>query len=57
MERDGYETDKVRLMMADVLYEEESDGQTANPAVEHIRLTDLYEAVDGYLAILHAILD
>ena len=37
MERDGYEADKVRLMLADVIYEEEGEGQTANPAVENIR--------------------
>ena len=36
MERDGYEADKVRLMVADVLYEAEADGQSANPAVENI---------------------
>ena len=37
MERDGYEADKVRLMVGDVRYEEESEGQSANPAVENIR--------------------
>ncbi|MBQ9411448.1 MAG: S9 family peptidase, partial [Bacteroidales bacterium] len=37
MERDGYEADKVRLMVADVIYEEEGEGQSANPAVENIR--------------------
>ena len=37
MERDGYEADKVRLMLADVLYGEEGEGQSANPAVENIR--------------------
>ena len=37
MERDGYEADKVRLMLADVCYEEEGEGQTGNPAVTGIR--------------------
>ena len=37
MERDGYEADKVRLMMADVIYEEAGEGQSANPAVADIR--------------------
>ncbi len=37
MERDGYEADKVRLMLADVIYGEDSEGQSANPAVENIR--------------------
>ncbi len=37
MERDGYEADKVRLMLSDVLYEEEGEGQTANPVVVNIR--------------------
>ena len=37
MERDGYEADKVRLMMGRVVYEEEGEGQTANPTVVGIR--------------------
>ena len=37
MERDGYEADKVRLMMADVVYAEEGEGQCANPEVLNIR--------------------
>ena len=37
MERDGYEADKVRLMMGRVLYEEEGEGQTGNPTVAGIR--------------------
>ena len=37
MERDGYEADKVRLMMGDVVYEEEGEGQCANPVVTNIR--------------------
>ena len=37
MERDGYEADKVRLMMGEVVYEEEGEGQCANPAVTNIR--------------------
>jgi len=37
MERDGYEADKVRLMLADVIYNEADEGQSANPAVENIR--------------------
>ena len=37
MERDGYEADKVRLMPGDVIYGEDSEGQSANPAVENIR--------------------
>ena len=37
MERDGYEADKVRLMVGDVVYEEEGEGQTANPEVVDIR--------------------
>ena len=36
MARDGYEADKVRLMVADVVYEPEGEGQTANPAIENI---------------------
>jgi len=36
MERDGYEADKVRLMVASVRYEEEGEGQSANPSVENI---------------------
>ena len=35
MARDGYEADKVRLMVADVVYAPEGEGQSANPAVEH----------------------
>ena len=37
MERDGYEADKVRLMMGRVVYQEEGEGQTSNPAVAGIR--------------------
>ena len=37
MERDGYEADKVRLMVGDVIYEDEGEGQTANPEVVEIR--------------------
>ena len=37
MERDGYEADKVRLMMGRLVYEEEGEGQTANPTVVGIR--------------------
>ena len=37
MERDGYEADKVRLMMADLVYGEEGEGQCANPVAENIR--------------------
>jgi len=37
MERDGYEADKVRLMVADVVMPEEGEGQTGNPLVENIR--------------------
>ena len=37
MARDGYEADKVRLMVADVIYEETSEGQSANPEVTNIR--------------------
>ena len=37
MERDGYEADKVRLMLADVIYQEEGEGQSANPAVVNVR--------------------
>ena len=36
MERDGYEADKVRLMMGEVAYEEEGEGQSANPLVTGI---------------------
>jgi len=36
MARDGYEADQVRLMMGTVVYEEEGEGQTANPAVQDI---------------------
>ena len=39
MERDGYEADKVRLMVADVIYGPEGEGQSANPSVKNI--TDL----------------
>ncbi|MBR0286264.1 MAG: S9 family peptidase [Bacteroidales bacterium] len=37
MERDGYEADKVRLMVADVQYHESQEGQSANPEVLNIR--------------------
>jgi dipeptidyl aminopeptidase/acylaminoacyl peptidase len=37
MARNGYEADKVRLMVADLEYQEEGEGQTANPAVKNIR--------------------
>ncbi len=37
MERDGYEADKVRLMLADVIYSQEGEGQGALPSVENIR--------------------
>ena len=37
MERDGYEADKVRLMMGEVLYATEEEGQSANPEVVNIR--------------------
>ena len=36
MARDGYEADKVRLMVGDVVYAEEGEGQRANPTVENI---------------------
>ncbi|MBR1706636.1 MAG: S9 family peptidase [Bacteroidales bacterium] len=36
MERDGYEADKVRLLVGDVHYEEVSEGQAALPYVDHI---------------------
>ena len=36
MERDGYEADKVRLMVASVRYEEEGEGQCGNPSVGDI---------------------
>ena len=36
MERDGYEADKTRLMVADVVYQPEGEGQTSNPSVENI---------------------
>ena len=37
MARDGYEADKVRLMLADVEYQSSDDGQCANPIVSGIR--------------------
>ena len=38
MERDGYEADKVRLMLAEVRYaREDGEGQVGNPAVRGIR--------------------
>ena len=37
MERDGYEADKVRLMVADVYYNNEEEGQSSNPEVVDIR--------------------
>ena len=37
MPRDGYEADKVRLMVADVIYSDSEDGQSANPEVTAIR--------------------
>ena len=37
MARDGYEADQVRLMMADIIYEEVDEGQSANPTAENIR--------------------
>ena len=36
MERDGYEADKVRLMMGEVVCEEAEEGQSANPVVTNI---------------------
>ena len=36
MARDGYEADKVRLMVADVIYEPEGEGQTSNPTIDNI---------------------
>ena len=37
MARNGYEADKVRLMVADLAYSEEGEGQSANPAATGIR--------------------
>jgi len=37
MERDGYEADKVRLMLGDLVWAEEGEGQSANPGVTGIR--------------------
>ena len=37
MERDGYEADKVRLMLGRLVYEQEGEGQCANPQVTDIR--------------------
>ncbi len=36
MARDGYEADKVRLMMGDVVYPASEEGQSANPSVTGI---------------------
>ncbi|MBP5374686.1 MAG: S9 family peptidase [Bacteroidales bacterium] len=37
MERDGYEADKVRLLMADVIpADEEEDGQALNPVIDNL---------------------
>ena len=40
MARDGYEADQIRLMVADLAYEKEGEGQTANPSVSAIRALD-----------------
>ncbi len=40
MARDGYEADQIRLMVADLVYEKEGEGQTANPTVSAIRTLD-----------------
>ena len=40
MARDGYEADQIRLMVADLVYEKEGEGQTANPTVSSIRTLD-----------------
>ena len=37
MARNGYEADKVRLMVADLLFEESEEGQSANPEAACIR--------------------
>ena len=37
MARDGYEADQIRLMVGDVTYEAEGEGQTSNPTVGNIR--------------------
>jgi len=37
MERDGYEADKTRLMVADVIFKESPDGQAGNPSVLNIK--------------------
>ena len=37
MARNGYEADKVRLMVADLEYDEADEGQAANPAATNIR--------------------
>ena len=37
MERDGYEADKVRLMVGDVHYDAVPEGQAAGPMVDNIR--------------------
>ncbi len=37
MERDGYEADKTRLMVADLAFEPQGEGQTGNPKVLGIR--------------------
>ena len=39
MERNGYEADKVRLMVAELAYAEEGEGQSGNPEIASI--TDL----------------
>ena len=37
MARNGYEADKVRLMVADLEYQAEGEGQTSNPEAKNIR--------------------
>ena len=55
MERDGYEADKVRLMLAEVRYaREDGEGQVGNPAVRGIRdlTADFKYNVEGPVSTL-----
>ena len=37
MARDGYEADKNRIMVADVVYNDSEEGQGSNPSIENVR--------------------
>ena len=44
MRRDGYEADQVRLAVAELVFNDEEDGQSANPAAGAIRYMQGFDA-------------